>query len=69
MTRGTFTIAAIAFLCIAAAGEQPTVIFLSPCECQGFHGKNRWIAISRFGLGTARPFSESFLKFLSTSLL
>src|SRR5437867_4342932 len=19
------------------------VIFVSPCECQGFHGKNRWI--------------------------
>jgi hypothetical protein len=25
-------------------GEQPTIIFLSSCECQGFHGKNRWIA-------------------------
>ena len=22
----------------------PEVIFISPCECQGFHGKNRWIA-------------------------
>jgi hypothetical protein len=21
----------------------PEVTFISPCECQGFHGKNRWI--------------------------
>jgi hypothetical protein len=41
MTRETFTIAAVAFLCIASAA--PEVIFVSPCECQGFHGKNRWI--------------------------
>jgi hypothetical protein len=24
--------------------EAPEVTFVSPCECQGFHGKNRWIA-------------------------
>jgi hypothetical protein len=36
----TFTIA-VGFLCIAAAA--PEVIFVSPCECQGFHGKTRWI--------------------------
>jgi hypothetical protein len=41
MTRGTFTIA-VAFLCTASAA--PEVIFVSPCECQGFHGKNRWVA-------------------------
>ena len=41
MTRETFTISAIAFLCIATAA--PEVIFVSPCECQGFHGKNRWV--------------------------
>jgi hypothetical protein len=40
MTRATFTIAVV-FLCIAAAA--PEVIFVSPCECQGFHGKNWWI--------------------------
>jgi hypothetical protein len=32
---------AVAFLCTAAAA--PEVIFVSPCECQGFHGKNRWV--------------------------
>src|SRR5947208_6823389 len=40
MTRAPVTIA-VAFLCIAAAA--PKVIFVSPCECQGFHGKNRWV--------------------------
>jgi hypothetical protein len=42
MTRVTFTVIGIVFLCIAAA--VPEVIFVSPCECQGFHGKNRWVA-------------------------
>ena len=32
---------ASAFARTAAA---PDVIFVSPCECRGFHGKNRWIA-------------------------
>ena len=27
-----------------AKSPAPEVIFISPCECQGFHGKNRWIA-------------------------
>jgi hypothetical protein len=40
MTRTTFTIA-VAFLCIAATATE--VVFVSPCECQGFHGKNRWV--------------------------
>src|SRR5947208_5668897 len=40
MTRATFTIAVV-FLCIAATA--PEVIFVSPCECQGFHGKTRWV--------------------------
>jgi len=39
MTRATFTVS-VAFLFIAAA---PPVTFISPCECQGFHGKNRWV--------------------------
>jgi len=40
MTRSMFTIA-VAFLCSSAVGEQPVVTFVSPCECQDFHGKNR----------------------------
>jgi hypothetical protein len=31
------------FLCSTAAATQPPVTFESPCECLGFHGKNRWI--------------------------
>src|SRR5205809_4045370 len=41
MTRATFTIVVL-FLFIAAAA--PEVIFVSPCDCIGFHGKNRWVA-------------------------
>ena len=26
-----------------ARSSAPEVIFVSPCECQGFHGKNRWV--------------------------
>jgi len=40
MTRAIFTVAVV-FICIAAAA--PEVIFVSPCDCQGFHGKNRWV--------------------------
>jgi hypothetical protein len=29
---------------IFAKSTAPEVIFISPCECQGFHGKNRWVA-------------------------
>jgi hypothetical protein len=41
MTRpATFTIAAVAFLCSAAANSPP-VTFESPCECRDAHGKAR----------------------------
>jgi hypothetical protein len=44
MTRATtLIIAAIAFLWSASATTEPPVTFVSPCECQGFHGKNRWV--------------------------
>jgi hypothetical protein len=32
---------------VAAASDRstaPEVTFVSPCECVGFHGKNRWVA-------------------------
>src|SRR5260370_380552 len=42
MTRvRSFTIAAIAFLCIAAANSPP-VTFESPCSCRDNHGEHRW---------------------------
>src|SRR5213083_2488791 len=40
MTRETFTLAALAFVCSAAA-TQPPVTFESPCECRDAHGKAR----------------------------
>jgi hypothetical protein len=40
MMREEFTIAAIAFLCIAATS--PPVAFDSPCECHDNHGEHRW---------------------------
>jgi hypothetical protein len=36
--------ALLVFTVRAASAEAPIVTFISPCECQGFHGKNRWIA-------------------------
>src|ERR1700748_3175123 len=36
---------AVMFFVVASmSATTPEVIFISPCECQGFHGKNRWIA-------------------------
>jgi hypothetical protein len=37
----------------------PEVIFLSPCECQGFHGKNRWIVKTDF---TPVPLDKSAIQ-------
>src|SRR5439155_23438374 len=34
---------AVAFLCSPTVAEQPLVTFVSPSECQGFHGRNRWV--------------------------
>ena len=42
MTRATLTIAAVAFLCVAAA-DSPPVTFVSPCDCRDNHGKHRWL--------------------------
>jgi hypothetical protein len=33
----------VASIC-AKSTAAPEVTFVSPCECIGFHGKNRWIA-------------------------
>jgi hypothetical protein len=37
-------IASVVVSVFAKSTAAPTVTFTSPCECQGFHGKNRWIA-------------------------
>jgi hypothetical protein len=40
--RALFALFAL-FAISSASAEAPTVTFNSPCECQGFHGKNRWV--------------------------
>src|ERR1700749_2370690 len=42
MMRGSFTIAAIAFVCSTAAAAPPEVKCESTCECNSAHGKGRW---------------------------
>jgi hypothetical protein len=42
--RAPFTLLAFVVASAFAKSPAPEVIFISPCECEGFHGKNRWIA-------------------------
>src|SRR5438132_13021355 len=42
-----------------AKSPAPEVIFISPCECQGFHGKNRWIVKTDF---TPVPLDKSAIR-------
>ena len=44
MRRAAFAILVFVVASAFAKSTAPEVIFISPCECQGFHGKNRWIA-------------------------
>ena len=44
MHRALFALLACFVVVSTFATEAPTVTFLSACECQGFHGKNRWVA-------------------------
>src|SRR5438093_856926 len=44
MRRAPFALFAFIVASVSARSPAPEVIFISPCECQGFHGKNRWIA-------------------------
>ena len=45
MNRALFALLAFVIVStFAKSAEAPTVTFVSPCECIGFHGKNRWIA-------------------------
>jgi hypothetical protein len=44
LNRASFAL--LAFFVVGSTFARPAapeVIFVSPCECQGFHGKNRWI--------------------------
>ena len=44
MNRASFgLLASFVVASVFARSEAPEVTFVSPCECLGFHGKNRWI--------------------------
>ena len=44
MNRASFALlASLVVAPVFARSEAPEVTFVSPCECQGFHGKNRWV--------------------------
>ena len=47
-----------------AKSPAPEVIFISPCECQGFHGKNRWIVKTDF---TPVPLDKSAIQSVTPS--
>src|SRR5436190_7759475 len=47
-----------------AKSTAPEVIFISPCECQRFHGKNRWIAKTDL---TPVPLDKSAIQSLTPS--
>ena len=44
MRRALFALFAFVIASIFAKSTAPEVTFVSPCECIGFHGKNRWVA-------------------------
>jgi hypothetical protein len=44
VTRARFALLVFVVASAFAKSPAPEVIFISPCECQGFHGKHRWIA-------------------------
>src|SRR5438067_13668376 len=47
-----------------AKSTAPEVIFISPCECEGFHGKNRWIVKTDF---TPVPLDKSAIQSVTPS--
>jgi len=58
--------ALLVFVVASAFAKSPAreVIFISPCECQGFHGKNRWIAKTDF---TPVPLDKSAIQSVTPS--
>jgi hypothetical protein len=44
VNRASFALlASLVVASVFARSEAPEVTFVSPCDCQGFHGKNRWV--------------------------
>ncbi len=69
MNRASFALlASLVVASVFARSEAPEVTFVSPCDCQDFHGKNRWVAKTdltpfhrinpRFNLSRPRKFTH-----------
>src|SRR5438874_6042805 len=50
-TGASFALLVFVVASAFAKSTAPEVIFISPCECEGFHGKNRWIVKTDFTPG------------------
>ncbi len=64
MRRAPFALLVFVVASAFAKSTAPEVIFISPCECQGFHGKNRWIAKTDF---TPVPLDKSAIQSVTPS--
>jgi hypothetical protein len=64
MTRAPFALLVFVVASAFAKSPAPEVIFISPCECQGFHGKNRWIVKTDF---TPVPLDKSVIQSVTPS--
>ena len=64
MRRALFALLVFVVASAFAKSTAPEVIFISPCECQGFHGKNRWIAKTDF---TPVPLDKSAIQSVTPS--
>src|SRR6476620_12292138 len=66
LSAAVVTFALLAFVVASAFAKSPApeVIFISPCDCQGFHGKNRWIVKTDF---TPVPLNKSAIQSVTLS--
>ena len=64
MTRAAFALLVFVLASAFAKSTAPEVSFISPCECIGFHGKNRWIAKTDF---TPVPLDKSAIQSVTPS--
>jgi hypothetical protein len=64
VTRAPFALLVLVVASAFAKSPAPEVIFISPCECEGFHGKNRWIVKTDF---TPVPLDKSAIQSVTPS--
>jgi hypothetical protein len=64
VTRAPFALLVFVVASAFAKSTAPEVIFISPCECEGFHGKNRWIVKTDF---TPVPLDKSAIQSVTPS--